>query len=218
MNYKSSKILCIIILTILGITYFIIKPSVTKIAFLGDSITEYGWKNKFGYVQTVVELLKASGLKIKPIPAWICGNTTKDMLKRLDKDILSQNPDVIFFMGGINDIDLNAVPFDEFKQNIKTIIKKINTNNIKLYIISITLISEDINSPKNIEVDRYNEFLKEITTEQNVYYIDVNTKFKEELEKHKNRTSVLTTDGIHLNHLGNKILAETIVNEYLKNN
>jgi len=64
-----------------------------KVAFMGDSITDMGWKVPGGYVQLVTAGLQTLGIKIVPIPAGIGGNTSVNMLARLDRDVLSKKPD-----------------------------------------------------------------------------------------------------------------------------
>lgn len=188
----------------------------TKIAFLGDSITEYGWINPNGYVQQISRYLENSGLNVEPIPVGISGDTTTGMRQRLDRDVLNKKPDVVFFMGGINDIWFNRCTFDEFKNNINIIIEKILQSGAKPVIISLTLITEDVDAPENKRIDEFNEYLKEITRQKNVLFVDANTIFKNELKKHKNTTNILTTDGVHLNDYGNTVLAQTVVKEFLK--
>ena len=66
-----------------------------SIAFLGDSITHQGSDFKpNGYVNLVIEGLKVAGVNARPIPAGVGGNTTVDMLARLDRDVISKKPGV----------------------------------------------------------------------------------------------------------------------------
>src|SRR5471032_2128146 len=63
-----------------------------KVAFLGDSLTAHGWELPGGYLHLVVAGLAVEGVKIVPIPAGAGGNTSNDMLARLDVSVLSQKP------------------------------------------------------------------------------------------------------------------------------
>jgi lysophospholipase L1-like esterase len=58
-----------------------------KVAFLGDSITQAGTR-KSGYVTLVMEALNQEGLELTHIPAGVSGNRSKDMLARLDRDVI----------------------------------------------------------------------------------------------------------------------------------
>lgn len=218
-NILVKMVIIIIIIVITGVCSIALlqkNQQPVKIAFLGDSITEYGWTKENGYVLKVVDSLRQSGMNIEPIPAGICGNSSKDMSDRLDNDVLTKKPDVMFFMGGINDIWFDLCTIEEFKNNVETIIDKVKQSGAKLYIISITVITEDLNNPKNLEVDEYNKVLKELTLQKGVHYIDANKVFKDELKKYDNPENVLTVDGVHLNDRGNELLASTITEEFLK--
>lgn len=218
MKHKLLKIFLLIFVCIITILTFgeVKKHKVTKIAFLGDSITQFGWEQENGYVRRVLESLSLSGINLEPIPAGIAGNTTFDMLQRLDKDVLTKKPDIVFFMGGINDIWLNLGNLEEYKNNVNTIIKKIQQCGAEPIIISLTIITENINNTQNKKIDEFNEYLKEFTTRNNIQYIDVNKVFKNTLKQYDNPINILTVDDVHLNDMGNKLLAETIVEEFLK--
>jgi lysophospholipase L1-like esterase len=59
-----------------------------SIAFMGDSLTQLGYVHKpNGYIHLVIEGLKQAGVNAVPIPAGVGGNTTRDMLARLDRDV-----------------------------------------------------------------------------------------------------------------------------------
>ena len=56
------------------------------IAFLGDSITA-GGASYGGYCRLVIQGLKSVGVKAKPVFAGVHGNTSADMLLRLDQAV-----------------------------------------------------------------------------------------------------------------------------------
>lgn len=191
------------------------KPLIT--AFLGDSITQFGWEEPNGYVNLVVSGLTNSGIKIIPVPAGICGHTSSDMLKRMDNDVLKKNPDIMFFMGGLNDIWLNKGSLEDYKKNITQILDKAQASGVQVILMNLTLISEDIEAPMNKTIDKYNEFLKQIAKERSILYIDLNSELKKELAKHKSdEKNILTKDGVHLNARGNSIIADKIIKDFLK--
>ena len=76
-----------------------------RIAFLGDSITQAG-AGPNGYARLIDEAI-AKGkpdLGVKVIYAGISGNRVPDLQKRLDRDVLSKKPTVVFIYIGINDV------------------------------------------------------------------------------------------------------------------
>ena len=217
---KNFLIFLMLILILIGSFMMIIKQStkdnLITIAFLGDSITQFGWEQEDGYVRQVVAKLYENGIKTNPIPAGICGDTSIAMLNRMDNDVLNYKPDIMFFMGGLNDIWLNQSSVEEYKNNITNILNKAEENNVKIILLNLTVIGEDINSSMNKQSDSYNEFLSTITKERHITLIDVNSEIKNEiLKENKPNKNVLTTDGVHLNKKGNTILADTIVKKFL---
>lgn len=188
-----------------------------KIAFLGDSITYLGWDLPYGYVNETVKILNREGFKITPFPAGVCGNITKDMLKRMDNDVLSHNPDIMFFMGGINDIWLKNEKVEKYRKNVEKIVDKAQKNKVEVIIINLSILTEDADDIKNKEISKYNKMLEKISQEKNVQLIDINTALWEEIKKHKKQGCIVTVDdGVHLNKKGNKILADKVTEEFLK--
>ena len=218
---KNFLIFLMLILILIGSFMMIIKQStkdnLITIAFLGDSITQFGWEQEDGYVRQVIAKLYENGIKVNPIPVGICGNTSKNMLDRIDNDVLNHNPDIMFFMGGLNDIWLNQSSVEEYKNNITNILDKAKENNTRVFLLNLTVIGEDIESSMNKQIDSYNEFLSTITQERHITLIDVNSAIKNEiLKENKPNENVLTTDGVHLNKKGNTILADTIVKKFFE--
>ena len=74
------------------------------IAFLGDSITQFGAHSGCGYVRLVDYGLKANGIEIKRVNAGISGHKSNQMLERLEKDVLSKKPDWLTLSCGVNDV------------------------------------------------------------------------------------------------------------------
>ena len=71
-----------------------LMESGSKIAFLGDSITDQGWKHPAGYVRLVVHGLETNKIRVTPIPAGVGGNIAREMRERLQKDVLDKNPEL----------------------------------------------------------------------------------------------------------------------------
>ena len=66
-----------------------------RIAFLGDSITQFG-NRPGGYVQLVMDGMKRCGIKATAVPAGISGNKSNDMLKRFDRHVVAKKPQYFF--------------------------------------------------------------------------------------------------------------------------
>lgn len=209
------KIIIAVVLIVSGlILYFVMQNNNKrdiKIAFFGDSITEYGWTLDNGYVKLTVEGLNQKGRKVIPIPLGVAGNTSNDLLSRTDSDVISNNPDVVVLMCGLNDIRFRQNMFDEYKNNMTTVIKKLKENNIKVVLLNLTIYEGDY-AFMDSKIDEYNSFLNDISKKENIIFVDVRSKLKKAvLNSSLKQQHVLTVDGVHLNYKGNKILADTLI-------
>ena len=148
-----------------------------KVAFLGDSITSLGNVSPGGYVRLVEAGLAQQGVKIQVIPAGVSGNTSVDMLARLERDVLDKKPTVMTLSCGVNDVWHGAkggVELEPYKQNIRSIVDQAQAAGIKVVILTSTLISEDPAAPNNQKLVLYNDFLRGLAKEKNLPLADLN--------------------------------------------
>src|SRR4051794_13463324 len=99
----------------------ILVESGSTVAFLGDSITDQGWKHPAGYVRLIVRGLETAKVRVTPIPAGVGGNIAREMRDRLQKDVLDKKPDWLLLSCGINDVwhlRQHKEGFDNYKSNI----------------------------------------------------------------------------------------------------
>lgn len=198
-----------------------------KIAFLGDSITAGGWGNPAGYVRLVIAGLEANGVHAEPVPAGIGGHKSDQMLARLDKDVLSKKPQWMTLSCGVNDVwhGPRGVPLDDamaksgtydenvaargtYQKNITAIINQAMSAGVKPVMLTATVIHENLNSKENGLLAPYNDFLRKLAKEKNVPMADLFAMFAERIKKEdKPNIKVLTSDGVHMNGEGNKLMA-----------
>ena len=198
-----------------------------KIGFLGDSITAGGWGNPAGYVHLVIAGLAANGVKAEAVPAGISGHKSDQMLARLDKDVLSKKPQWMTLSCGVNDVwhGKRGVPLDDatakagdydekvaergtYKKNITAIVEKAAAAGAKPVILTATVIHENLDSPENAHLAPYNDFLRQLAMEMHLPLADLNALFQERIKKeNKPAAKVLTSDGVHMNGEGNKLMA-----------
>jgi len=190
-----------------------------KVAFLGDSITAYGYGHPSGYVQLVAKALEKEGTPITIIPAGISGNTSKDMLARLDKDVIDKKPDWMTLSCGVNDVwhaDKGGVPFDQYQKNITEIVDKAQAAGIKVVILTSTMIMEDQSTDFNQKLTQYNDFLKSLAKEKGIPVADLNAAMQAEVTEEKAKMPnvkgpLLTVDGVHMNPVGDQMMATGIL-------
>lgn len=189
-----------------------------SIAFLGDSITQFGARNESGYAREVISGLKANGIEVKPYYAGISGHKSNQMLARLNKDVISKNPDWMTLSCGVNDVwhGKRGVPLPAYKTNITAIVKQAKNAGINVMILTSTMIYENENNDQNKKLDKYNDALKKIAAEHNCILVDLNSTMKELVRKAneaglKTNGQLLTVDGVHMNEEGNMMMAKGIL-------
>jgi lysophospholipase L1-like esterase len=205
---KSS--ICFLALSIATASADLAVKSGEKIGFLGDSITQGGWGSSKGYVKLIVSGLEANGIKVEPIPAGISGHKSNQMLARVDKDVLSKQPNWMTLSCGVNDVwhGAKGVPLDEYEKNIRAIVDKATAAGAKVVILTSTPIGEDPTVANNVTGGKYNDALRKIAEGKKVAVADLSAMFWAELKtKGVPGKNVLTTDGVHMNPAGNKLMA-----------
>lgn len=188
-----------------------------KIAFLGDSITAQGAGSPSGYVRLVISGLEANGIKTEAIPAGVGGHKSNDMLARVDKDVISRKPDWMTLSCGVNDVwhGPNGVPLDKYKTNIAEIVQKAQAAGIKVMILTSTLIGEDVGNPNNVKAVPYNDYLRELAKEKKCPVADLAVEMREALKGTNPKAgNVLTGDGVHMNPLGNEMMATGVLKAF----
>ena len=190
-----------------------------KVAFLGDSITEFGQNpnNPGGYVNLIAKGLEANGVKIEIIGAGISGHKSNDMLKRLDNDVLNKKPQWMTLSCGVNDVwhGANGVPLEEYKKNITEIVDKAQAAGVKVVILTSTMIGETQADDNNQKLVAYNEFLRSLATQKKCHLADLNAAMQTAVtagaeaakKQPKSAMNNLTIDGVHMAFAGNEMMA-----------
>lgn len=194
------------------------EPAVTsgqKIAFLGDSITEAG-AGPQGYVTLVIRGLEAVGVKAAAVPAGISGHKSNQMLERLESDVLSKKPDWMTLSCGVNDVwhGANGIPLDQYKTNITKIVDTCQAAGVKVMILTSTMIGEDQPNENNQKLAGYNDFLRALTKEKKCLLADLNADMQAAVRAAGSKENILTTDGVHMNPAGNKLMAEGVLKAF----
>lgn len=100
-----------------------------KLVCIGDSLTN-GFRINRKYVWTY---LLGENLDIKVVNAGINGDSTNGMLSRFHLDVISQMPNSVIIMGGVNDL-LAGVSIEQIVSNILTMVHQSNHNGIEPYV------------------------------------------------------------------------------------
>lgn len=164
----------------------------------------------------------------------VAGNTTVNLLNRIEVDVLNKNPDLVILMVGTNDM-LNSrkfVSYEDYSSNLSQIVKSIKSKNSQILMMSSPRVDSMylyarhdkelfIDTP-NVKLQKAKQIVEKIAKENNVLFLDVNGIYKDQgLPVHnqdnyvRNKKNSNTEDGVHLTSLGYKFLAENVY-EYLK--
>jgi lysophospholipase L1-like esterase len=231
-------VMCVAVFDVAAADGLLVKSG-EKIAFMGDSITAGGAK-KNGYVTFVMEALNAEGLNVTHVPAGISGHKSNQMLARLDKDVISKKPQWMTLSCGVNDVwhfklrlgkrTFQGVPLNDYKTNIRGIIDKAQAADIKVIILTSTMIGEDPERELNKNLIPYNDFLRELAAEKKLPLADLSKDMHAQLKAmpdeagkarmfgepkyERNIRNKLTTDGCHMNKLGNAMMAKGVLRAF----
>ena len=224
-----KKILLLLIIMITSCT------NSTKVVFLGDSITQQG-ENSEGegtYKGFITSLRENVSQEVELINKGIGGNKVSDLLLRYNDDVLKLKPNIVFIYIGINDVwhkyDWGTgSDIDIYEKGLRKIITDIKAVGAKIILCTPTVIGEnsgefklnnnfkDIDSMKimNKDLDAFSDVVRNLSSEFNTDLLDLRKKFKEYISENNDQNmpkGVLTSDGVHLNNEGNKLIADEMI-------
>ncbi len=208
------------IITVFSILFLnmAMTPKSKKVIFFGDSITQQG-VGKNGYITQLKKGLDSNQYQL--IGAGIGGNKIYDLYLRIEEDVLIKKPDLVFIYVGINDVWHKSLlqtgtDYDKYLKFYQAIINKIQANGSKVVLCTPTVIGEKKNNANEVDADlnKYAAGVRELATKNKLPLCDLRKAFADfenanntnDLEK-----GVLTTDRVHLNEIGNKLVADTML-------
>ena len=174
-----------------------------RVVFLGDSITD-GWK-------------LAEYFPNQPyINRGISGQTTSQMLLRMQPDVVAHKPKVLVFFAGTNDISANTGPVtNEFIQgNVRSIVEIAHANGINVVLASIMPVSDYNKNAKGEPIIRtvqrpparileLNKWIKNYCEEKGLVYLDY---FSATVDDKGFLKAEIANDGLHPNAEGYNIM------------
>jgi len=198
-----------------------------RVIFFGDSITQAG-VGPTGYITKMTEMLKAKGQagKYELAGAGIGGNKVYDLYLRLEDDVLSKKPDVVFIYVGINDVwhkssHGTGTDADKYVKFYEALIKKMKAQNIRVIVCTPTVIGErnDNSNAQDGDLNYYSRLIREIAVRNNVQLCDLRKYFGDYLvqnNRENKEKGILTSDRVHLTDEGNKFLADKMMDALVK--
>mgnify|MGYP003319955505 FL=1 len=170
---------------------------------------------------------------IELIGKGVGGNKVSNLLERYKKDVLSLNPDIVFIYIGINDV-WHKYSFGTgtdiifYENGLRKIITDLKNKGSRVILCTPTVIGENkgeftlVNEFKDIEtmeimngdLDAYSDVIRKLASELNTDLLDLREIFMNYISENNpnNESSGITTyDGVHLNDLGNKLIADEML-------
>ncbi|MGX7245034.1 SGNH/GDSL hydrolase family protein [Enterococcus quebecensis] len=183
-----------------------------KIVLFGDSITAgYGEEAITPILQNlIVDDLAALNLEeVTIVNAGMPGDTTEDAMKRLEKEVLAEHPDIVTIFFGANDTNVdNLVPLEKYADNIERMINKIG----KEKVILLTPPYVDCARKPNRDDDRIREYTERVKVIGERYELPVIDLYKV-MVVYPGTDEFLQGDGLHFSKTGYDLLAALIVRE-----
>lgn len=202
-----------------------------RIVFAGDSVTDRGSKIPVGeglgenlghgYVRMVENLLTACypHLRIRVTNSGISGHTSRNLLERFDRDVVSLNPDWVSICIGINDVwrrfDCPSMPDtwvlpDEYRANMETMILAVKDTVNGIFILTPYYIEDNPNDAMRNCMVEYVDICKELAAKHGCILVDFQAMYERYL-KHFH-SALIAWDRVHPNEMGAMMMAK----EFLK--
>lgn len=186
------------------------KP--VKVVLFGDSITQAGVRPG-GYIT----LMQQSTSDYELVGAGISGNKVYDLYLRMEEDVLNRKPEVVIIYIGVNDVWHKSslqtgTDADKFIKFYSAMIKKMQAAGIKVIVCTPAVIGErtDFSNAQDGDLNKYSQLIRNLAKEYNCALVDLRKEFLAYnlANNPENKESgILTTDRVHLNAAGNKLVA-----------
>lgn len=184
-----------------------------KVAALGDSITHGGGVSSIPPNYTLYDWETYCKVPVKNI--GLSGDTTQGMLERFDSEVLAFSPSVLLIMGGVNNFRAGEDAWETI-DSMEKLRDKCTAHDIIPVFLTATPINENlIRNVPSIGTPasnwKYEQQVLNCWIKQQRFWIDVTPRMT---DKNGRLKAEMTTDGLHPDLEGKKIIGE-MVSEYL---
>ncbi|MDU0199533.1 MULTISPECIES: SGNH/GDSL hydrolase family protein [Paenibacillus] len=193
-----------------------------RIVFIGDSITDKGRKKDplklgSGYVRMIHDYLTAvyPQLSLKIINEGVSGNRVIDLEKRWTLDVIDHQPQWVSISIGINDVwrqldspmgeQVYPDKFEDVYRNLLDQTKQIP--DCRLILMQPTVIKEYPDATGNRLLKPYVDIVNRLAEQYDALLVPTHLAFIDFLKLETGQD--LTTDGVHMNSLGDTLMATT---------
>lgn len=191
-----------------------------RVVFFGDSITQAA-VGPDGYITQLQAALDArqTGRKFELVGAGISGHKVPDLQARLERDVLSKQPDLVVIYIGINDVwhsqSGKGTPSDKYRAGLEELVTKINAAGARVILCTPSVIGERHDGSNDLDqmLEEYAGISREVAGKTGAFLVDLRKLFLHDLKirNQENKPSgILTTDGVHLNPAGNEFVKDCL--------
>lgn len=203
-----------------------------RIVFAGDSVTDMGSVQPVGeglfdnlgrsYVR-IVENYLVTGypeLNIRITNSGISGNTSRDLLERFDRDVVSLKPDWVSICIGINDVwrqfdtpamlDCQVQP-DEYEKNVEEMILRVKDTVKGIFILTPYYMEPNREDKMRARMDEYGAICRRLAEKHGCRFVDFQ-KMYEEFCKIRH-SSCIAWDRVHPNQMGATLMAKEFLRQ-----
>ena len=203
------------------------ETPVVKVAFFGDSITASN-RNLLDPEDLGVGYVKIAAGKLRllyPDTAFqfvnrgVDGDRTAELLQRVKKDVVDENPDYVVLEVGINDVWCRfsrgeEVTPEAFRANYLQLVDTILATGAKLFLIQPYALKMGDKQRFRPFLSRFNEAIREIAQEKDIALVPVDEIFMgvtQDIDP-----AQFATDGVHPTHRGCRYIADLLIKELKK--
>lgn len=203
-----------------------------RIVFAGDSVTDMGscqpigessFEDRMGksYVRIIKNLLSVYYPEriIRVTNSGTSGNTSRDLLERYERDVISLNPTWVSVCIGINDVwrqfdspetpEYSVLP-NEYEKNVETMILKAKDKAKGIFILSPYYIEPNKTDRMRKRMDEYGKICKMLSEKYACTFVDFQRLYDDYCKLH--HSSYIAWDRVHPNQIGATLMAR----EFLK--
>ncbi len=201
-----------------------------KILFTGDSITDAGRKRPVGeglgegvgtgYVRAIDNILTAvyPDYRLHIMNTGISGNTSRDLIARVEGDVISLGADYVVFMIGANDVwrqvdePTNSkahVYLPEYSQNVAAFVDRVQASGAKVICMLPYYMEPNKTDLMRVKIEECAAAARRICEAKGVMCIDTQGAF-DEFMKHR-YPAQLSWDRVHPGPVGSVVLARTFL-------
>jgi acyl-CoA thioesterase-1 len=129
-----------------------------------------------------VEALRRRHPEVEVVNAGVNGDTSRELLNRVDSDVVNCAPKATVILIGTNDVR-SGVPTDVYRANLETIVVRVKTGTAaRIALMSLPPMGEDLATSINQTVAEYNTAIRETAAQTGTDYLPLHEMIAADLQ------------------------------------